>query len=63
MFQKQADSVRYSRGLIVMSQAMKETLMRCYPDVPPEKIAVFPWGLPEESTDAAALNAEGAARP
>jgi glycosyltransferase involved in cell wall biosynthesis len=57
VFQKQADSVYFSRGLIVMSNAMKETLIRCYPDVNPEKIAVFPWGLPEQSIAFSTLNA------
>ena len=49
--QKQQDSVRYSRGLIVPSAAMKDVLMRCYPDVDPAKIHVLPWGIWKTSVD------------
>lgn len=41
---KQEASVRHSRGLIVPSTGMREVLLRCYPDCPPEKIHVLPWG-------------------
>jgi glycosyltransferase involved in cell wall biosynthesis len=51
VFQKQADSMRYSRGLIVMSQAMKELAIRCNPGISPDKIQIFPWGLPESQPD------------
>lgn len=41
---KQEASVRYSRGLIVPSDGMRDTLLRCYPKCPREKIHVLPWG-------------------
>ena len=41
---KQEASVRHSRALIVPSDGMRETLLRCYPDCPPAKIHVLPWG-------------------
>jgi len=44
VFDKQADSVAFSTGLIVPSPAMKETLLACYPEARPEKIHVIPWG-------------------
>lgn len=56
VFQKQADSVNYSRGLIVMSEAMKQTLVRCYPGIA-HKIRVFQWGLPELALDRTTVNA------
>lgn len=46
IFEKQADCVRYSAAHIVPSPAMKETILRCYPGTPPEKIHVVPWGTP-----------------
>jgi len=42
---KQEASVRSSKGLIVPSRRMKEVLLRCYPDTPPTKIHVLPWGV------------------
>lgn len=44
VWEKQAASVRYSRGLIVPSSGMREVLLRCYPDGPSENIHVLPWG-------------------
>lgn len=44
IWEKQAASVRESRGLIVPSEGMREVLLRCYPDCPAEKIHVLPWG-------------------
>jgi len=44
VWEKQEASVRYSRGLIVPSEGMREVLLRCYPDCPPDKIHVLPWG-------------------
>jgi glycosyltransferase involved in cell wall biosynthesis len=41
---KQEASVRHSKGLIVPSEGMRDVLLRCYPDCPPEKIHVLPWG-------------------
>jgi glycosyltransferase involved in cell wall biosynthesis len=44
VWEKQEASVRYSRGLIVPSEGMREVLLRCYPECPPKRIHVLPWG-------------------
>jgi glycosyltransferase involved in cell wall biosynthesis len=44
IWEKQAASVHYSRGLIVPSEGMREVMLRCYPECAPEKIHVLPWG-------------------
>jgi glycosyltransferase involved in cell wall biosynthesis len=44
IWKKQESSVRYSRGLIMPSEGMRETMLRCYPRCPPEKLHVLPWG-------------------
>jgi glycosyltransferase involved in cell wall biosynthesis len=49
VWEKQAASVRGSRGLIVPSAAMRDVLLRCYPDCEPDKIHVLPWGTWEPS--------------
>ncbi len=41
---KQEAVVRSSTGLVVPSPRMREVILRCYPDCPPEKIHVLPWG-------------------
>ncbi|MEO6759249.1 MAG: glycosyltransferase family 4 protein, partial [Saprospiraceae bacterium] len=46
IFQKQSDCVQYSAAHIVPSVTMKEIILRCFPDTPPEKIHVLPWGAP-----------------
>jgi glycosyltransferase involved in cell wall biosynthesis len=61
IWEKQEASVRHSRGLIVPSEGMRETLLRCYPYCPAENIHVLPWGswTPEmEAGDGAALRRE-----
>lgn len=57
---KQEASVRHSRGLIMPSEGMRQTMLRCYPFCPPEKIHVLPWGAWSEhfSADAAPLRRE-----
>ncbi len=47
VFGKQRDSLRYSRAAVVPSEAMREVMLRCYPETPPEKIHVLPWGAPD----------------
>lgn len=42
---KQEASVIHSRGLIVPSNGMRDVLLRCYPECPPSKIHVLPWGI------------------
>ena len=46
IFQKQSDCVRFSAAHIVPSPAMKEIILRCYPETNPAKIHVLPWGAP-----------------
>jgi glycosyltransferase involved in cell wall biosynthesis len=46
IFQKQSDCVQYSAAHIVPSPAMKEIILRCYPETNPAKIHVLPWGAP-----------------
>jgi glycosyltransferase involved in cell wall biosynthesis len=60
VWEKQAASVRYSRGLIVPSEGMREVLLRCYPECPREKIHVLPWGnwSPEAPVDPEPLRKE-----
>jgi glycosyltransferase involved in cell wall biosynthesis len=60
IFDKQRDSVEHSRGLIVPSQRMRDTLARCYPGAA-SKTHVIPWGTwtqePNGASGAAALRA------
>jgi glycosyltransferase involved in cell wall biosynthesis len=46
IFDKQRASIEYSRSVIVPSPGMKDTLLRCYPEIPPRRIEVLPWGAP-----------------
>ncbi len=57
---KQAASVRYSRGLIMPSEGMRQVMSRCYPKWAPSKIRVLPWGSwdPGGAADPAALRRE-----
>lgn len=57
VFEKQRDSLRYSRAVVVPSESMRATLLRCYPDTPPGRIHVIPWG----ASDAGYSDAEVAA--
>ena len=64
IWEKQQASVRWSRGLIVPSEGMRDIVLRCYPECPAGKIHVVPWGSwsPEmegdEQGDAEALRRE-----
>jgi glycosyltransferase involved in cell wall biosynthesis len=60
VWEKQESSVVHSRGLIMPSGGMKEVMLRCYPDCPPAKIHVLPWGVsdPGYAGDAAPLRLE-----
>jgi glycosyltransferase involved in cell wall biosynthesis len=49
VWEKQEASVLHSRGLIMPSEGMKEVMLRCYPECPPEKIHVLPWGASDAS--------------
>jgi len=59
VWEKQEASVLHSRGLIVPSQGMRDTLDRCYPGAG-EKTHVLPWGSwhSGEPADAAPLRNE-----
>lgn len=46
VFRNQHECVRCSVGHVVMTEAMKRTILDCYPETPPEKIHVVPWGAP-----------------
>lgn len=58
VFRKQRDSLRYSRAVVVPSDGMREVLLRCYPDTPPGKIHVLPWGAADCEYSDAAVAAE-----
>lgn len=44
VFVKQADCVRWSRRLVVPSDAMREVIERCYGREAARKVVVVPWG-------------------
>jgi glycosyltransferase involved in cell wall biosynthesis len=44
IWEKQEACVRYSRGLIVPSEGMRDVLSRCYPEFAGSKLHVLPWG-------------------
>jgi glycosyltransferase involved in cell wall biosynthesis len=48
----------YSQVVIVPSEGMKHTLLRCYPDVTPDKIQVIPWGSWDENIEGSKIDAE-----
>jgi len=58
VFEKQRDSLRYSRAVVVPSSSMRELLLRCYPMTPPERIHVVPWGAWDPGYEDAAIAAE-----
>lgn len=44
VFEKQHHCVRHSKRLIVPSEPMRQTLLRCYPRDTRDKVVVIPWG-------------------
>jgi glycosyltransferase involved in cell wall biosynthesis len=44
VFEKQRQSLQYSRSVIVPAASMKSLLLECYPATPPDRIRVLPWG-------------------
>ena len=46
IFQKQSDCVQHCAAHIVPSHAMKEIILRCYPQTDDSKTHVIPWGAP-----------------
>ena len=73
IFEQQRASLLWSERVIVPSAGMKSILLRCYPDTPPGRIEVLPWGCPplppersrdqEGAVDAVALRAEFGIQP
>jgi glycosyltransferase involved in cell wall biosynthesis len=45
VFTNQHRCVQNSVGHFVMTEAMKETILKCYPETAPSKIHVVPWGV------------------
>lgn len=58
VFQKQKDSVLYSRKCIVPSQRVKSILRECYPQRKDDFVEVVPWGTWAKDPDEAALQPE-----
>jgi glycosyltransferase involved in cell wall biosynthesis len=61
VWEKQEASVRFSRGLVMPSEGMRDVMLRCYPSCPPSKIHVIPWGqwgVVAAPGDATALRSE-----
>lgn len=46
IFEQQRASLRWSERVVVPSADMKSIMLRCYPETPPERIEVLPWGCP-----------------
>jgi glycosyltransferase involved in cell wall biosynthesis len=61
VFEKQRDSLRWSRAVVVPSEAMRDLLLRCYPGTPPDKIHAIPWGAWDPDCPDAAVAAEAEA--
>jgi len=49
VFEKQRQSLRHSRSVIVPAASMRNLLLDCYPETPPERVRVLPWGHSLES--------------
>lgn len=47
VFANQHNCVRHSVRHIVMTDAMKHTILGCYPETPASKVNVVPWGVAE----------------
>lgn len=61
IFDQQAASVACSSLLVLPSRGMRETMLRCYPQLASEKVLVLPWGCPpseasNEDADASAVS-------
>ncbi|MBN9662917.1 MAG: glycosyltransferase family 4 protein [Acidobacteria bacterium] len=46
IFAQQRASLLHSAAVVVPSAGMKEILLECYPQTPPNRIHVVPWGAP-----------------
>ncbi len=58
VFEKQRQSLQHSRSVIVPAASMRKLLLNCYPDTPPERIRVLPWGHSLESFASGDLDIE-----
>ena len=58
VFEKQLQTVLFSRKIIVPSLRMREVIESCYGARAQDKVEVMPWGTWAEEPDEAALNAE-----
>ena len=55
VFGKQRDAMRHSSALVVPSIKMKQLLTRCYPQTPPSRIHVIPWGCWSDAAEPSAV--------
>lgn len=58
VFEKQRQSLNYSRNVIVPSASMKQLLLDCYPETPASRIRVLPWGHSHETFEEEDLSRE-----
>lgn len=62
IFEQQRASLRHSARVAVPSSAMRDLILRSYPEVPRHRVEVVPWGAPAQppgrAEDAAALREE-----
>jgi len=58
IFERQRDSLLYSHCVVVPSEQMKSILLGAYPDTPPGRIEVVPWGVHAESAPESEIAAE-----
>jgi glycosyltransferase involved in cell wall biosynthesis len=47
IFEKQESAYRYSDFIVVPSEKMKATILKCYPELLASKVRVIPWGVPQ----------------
>lgn len=53
VFTNQHNCVRHSAAHVVMTEAMKQSILRCYPETPASKVNVIPWGVAEHGAGTA----------
>ncbi len=60
IFDKQRDSLRYSRAVVVPSDGVRDGLLDAYPWLSHDRVHVIPWGNTYQEPDAAVVEAESA---
>lgn len=55
VFRSQEEGVVHVRGSVVPSEGLKRRFLRLYPELPPDRIHVVPWGSPTDVKDPLAL--------